>query len=263
MYKVMRQLTVAAVFLMTAMCANSASIGVYLSQPGVQSTFVDAALTETFDGLATGNYSSPLVSAIGTYQLSPSAQLHVGNADQYGGAHGTQYISLGAQSGTSDPVTLALGQHYNYFGFWWSAGDPLNGITFYHEGIELARFSTADITNLLSGSTVTAIDGSVYDTAQYKGNPNTGQNSHENYAYVNIILNGASFNSVKMDNSGSTGSGFETDNHSVYLGNVKVPGASVLVTEINQVADHNVPEPATAGFLTAGLVFLLVWRRKA
>ncbi len=241
--------------------AKAASIDVYLSAPGQQSTFVGSALTETFDGYSTGNKNTPLQSVIGIYQLTPTSQINISNANQYGGANGTRFMAFGAQSGTGGAITLDLDAHHTYFGFWWSAGDPFNGITLYHNDLELARVSTSEITSLLAGATVTAIDGSVYDTALYRGNPNTGENVSQNYAYVSIVVQGAAFNRIQFDNGGLTTSGFESDNHSIYFGNVTVPGDAVWVGEIQGIPDVVIPEPAASMLVAAGLAMLaLRWR---
>lgn len=243
-------------------CANAATIDVYLSAPGQQSTFVGGATTETFNGYANGDYSASLSSAIGTYLLSPTSQINIGSANQYGGANGSKFMAFGAQSGTGGDVMLELDGYHTYFGFWWSAGDPYNGVTLFANDLELARISTAEITALLSGETVTAVDGSIYDTSLYRGNPNTGENVGQNYAYVSVIVTGAAFNKVLFDNSGLSNSGFESDNHSVYFGNVAVPGDAVWVTDIDEVPDVVVPEPAVSAMMALGLLALgLRWRK--
>lgn len=181
-------------------------------------------------------------------------------ANQYGGAELTQYISLGAQSSSSAPYTLQLTTPANYFGFWWSAGDAQNGISFYSNGTLLARFGTQDILTLLGNTTVTSVDQQVYQTGFYFGNPNYDpkQNTAEPYAYVNIFANGATFDQIVFDNSNTTGTGFESDNHSVYFSSTPLApaGSSVFVKEI----PATVPEPSAA-LLSAGAGLALLWAR--
>jgi hypothetical protein len=242
-----------------------ATIAVYISAPTTQTTFVSGASTETFNsltnGLRTTNYTSPLVGGDNaTYQLTTTSAFMIQNADQYGGASGSKYMTFGAQSNTSGAITVKFNAQYNYFGFWWSAGDANNGVSFYLGTTFLGRFSTADIMTVLSPSTgtVKAINGTVYNNSQYYGNPNgSNQNTGEPYAYVSIVTNGITFDKIIMDNSGTTGTGFESDNHSVYNGQVVVPGTAVVVKSVPPVA----PEPGTAVMMALGVGLLLAGRR--
>jgi hypothetical protein len=241
---------------------SAGSLNVYISSPGTQSTFLAGATTETFDLLANGNRSVDYVSAIGTYNLTESARFNIQDANLYGGADDTQYMAFGAQSSSADAIDLDLNGSYSYFGFWWSAGDPLNGLSFYHDGHFQARFATADITLLLSpssGPTVTAINGATYSKSSYRGNPNNGQNGAEAYAYVHIIAQGTTFNRIVFDNSESTGSGFESDNHSVIVGHVVPDGGTVLVREVP--AEAATPEAGTLFLMGTGLVAAGVVKR--
>jgi hypothetical protein len=242
--------------------ASAASLNVYISSPGTQSTFLAGATTETFDSLANGNRTVDYSSPVGTYNLTESARFNIQDANLYGGADSTQYMAFGAQSSSADAIDLDLNGSYSYFGFWWSAGDPLNGLSFYHDDHFQARFATADITFLLSpssGPTVTAINGTTHLKSSYYGNPNDGQNGAEAYAYVHIIAQGAKFNRIVFDNSGSTGSGFESDNHSVILGQVIPDGGTVLVREVP--AEVAAPEAGTLFLMGTGLVAASVVNR--
>ncbi len=247
--------------------ASAASLDVYISSPIQQSTFVQDARTETFDSLTantpiTGTYNSN----VGTYTFTDAAQ--VVGANEFGGADGTNYISIGAQSGTTTPYTLNLKSEANYFGFWWSAGDGENGVSLYYDDIFLARFSTKDILTLLENPSVTAVDGTVYDSTEYFGNPNIldgENNSSQPYAYVNIFSNGLKFNKIIFDNSNTTSTGFETDNHSMFNGSsTPVPeDSSVFVQELPPQA---VPEPGATTLLLiagAGLLYRMARSRKA
>ena len=104
--------------------------------PGVQSSAVAGVTTETFNSFGTGQYSS-LETAFGT--LSTSASLAIVAADSYGGAGGTgNYMAFGAESGSGNPVTLTFKGPESYFGFWWSAADANNSVTFYSGSSALA-----------------------------------------------------------------------------------------------------------------------------
>lgn len=250
--------------LLPGLCA-AASLDVYLSAPGEQSSYVAGANTETFNTLPAGIQTTPYVSAIGTYEFSPVARFASLNADQYGGADGSRYVSLGAQSASSNAVTLQLGGPNNYFGFWWSAGDSSNGVSFYYNSIFLARLSTADIVGLLGGSggSVTAVNGTTYSSSLYYGNPNNrSQDGSEPFSYVNVFAENTRFNRIVFDNSGQSGSGFESDNHSVHNGAAAPNGPSVFVESVPTVPVET-PEPAALSLSAAGLFGLsLVLRRR-
>ena len=146
--------------------------------------------------------------------------------NQYGGAGGTgRFLNV-----SGGPITVDLTPGYEYVGFWWSAGDASNAITFYDDaGNELIQFTTADINTLLSGSgSITAIDNTSYPKADYYGNPNSSpkQNSREPYAYVNLILQNST---VKFGKISITGSNFELDNLALAHPPTTTPGTWVQV----------------------------------
>jgi hypothetical protein len=189
---------------LTALAVRNAQaqVVVTIDAPGVQSSTVPGVTTETFDGFAPGIYTS-LTSTIGTYTSPGEA---VVSADQYGGAGGTgNYFSIGAQSGQLT-ATLALLGDQGYFGFWFSAGDALNQI-------QLFENNTLEYT--LDTPTLLSFINSQPNAAQYFGNPNSGQDSGEPFAYVNFFgTNGAVFNKIVFNNT-SIATGFESDNHSI------------------------------------------------
>lgn len=233
----------------------AASITMSISAPGEQATFITTALTEDFNSLSTGNRTTSYIGTIGTYQLTTTSAFAILAANQFGGANGSRYMSIGAQSGTTGSVFLQLNADYNYFGFWWSAGDAKNGLSLYDGNQFLARISTADIVAKLTPKTgtVQAVNGNFYNNALYFGNPNnTTQNTGEPYAYVSLVTAGTTFNRIVFDNSSFLSTGFENDNHSVYFGSVTVPGTSVFIST-TQTA---VPEPGTSVILTVGLLLV-------
>jgi PEP-CTERM motif len=236
---------------------KATAISVYLSEPAEQSTFVIGATTETFDSASAGTYQT-YVGAIGAYGGAGQDSFVIQAADQFGGANGTQYMTFGAQSGNANPIPLTLTSPATYFGFWWSAGDANNGLTFYDGANVIGRFSTATILSLLQSPTVTAVNGSTYQSSSYFGNPNNAtQDTSEHFAYVNFVASGGTISSIVFDNSGATGSGFENDNHSVYNGAVTIAPTAVFVSTFST------PEPATWALLLGGLCVLagVRWRR--
>ncbi len=241
--------------------AAGASLDVYISAPGEQSTYLAGATTETFNTLPLGIQTSPYNSSVGTYQFGNDSTFAVLNADQYGGASNSQYVALGSQSQSSAPVTLSLTAPATYFGFWWSAGDANNGLSFYADNTLLTRITTADIIHLLesSGGSVTAVNGSTYTSGSYFGNPNNGYDGGEPFAYVDIFARGTAFNKIVFDNSGTTGTGFETDNHSVFSGVAEPNGPSVFIESL-PASITTTPEPTEIlltglGLVVSGFVF--------
>lgn len=259
MYKttVLARLVLGCVLTGTAL--HGATIMAYVSAPGVQASYLtaaDGAIIETFNSLSTGNRTTDYVSSIGTYQLSNSTPFNIQAANQFGGAGGNgKYMTFGAQSGTSSPIQLDLSQAANYFGFWWSANDANNSVAFYSGSSLLGTLTAAQLSGgIPNNSQVVALNGGTYNTSQYYGNPNSGQDTSEVFTYVNIIASGVTFNRIVLSNNGQTGTGFETDNHTIYLGSVTVP------TNLAPLSTIMAPEPAT--WVTVPLFLVALFARK-
>lgn len=197
--------------------------------PGVQQTTLANTIVETFDVLPTGllsTYFAPL----GVY----SGGMTVSEPNAWGGAGQTRYIAVGAQSGSTSYV-LDFFSPQTYFGLYWGAGDAQNELRFFSGSTLLASFRAADVMSGLS--------------AAYNGNPNTGQNLDEKYAFFNFTAgSGVTFNRIEFYNDG-TGTGFETDNHTFLF-----PRDPVTPTA-------EAPEPATFALLGLSFVGLSVLRR--
>jgi hypothetical protein len=245
--------------------ASAAQLDLYISAPDVQTTFITSgATTVTFNSLSTGNRTTDYSSAIGTYDLSGSRPFNIQAANQFGGANGSRYMAFGAQSGSSGPIPLQLSTPRTYFGFWLSAVDQYAGISFYSGSIFLGRFSSSVLATALSpvAGTVTSINGTVYNNSDYYGNPNNNQNTGEIYTYVHVVAQGtATFDRLVFDNSGTIATGFETDNHTVYTGNLVIPGTEVLIGTMTDAA-----EPGTMGCALIAFSLLLGargrWKRR-
>ena len=241
-------LTLSAAFSLSN-SAKAISISIYLSAPKSQTTIYSNTTVETFNSLVAGNRTTDYNSAIGIYHLSPTNPFNIQADNQYGSGTGN-YVALGAQSGTSAPFTLTLTSPATYFGLSWNAGDNKNGLAFYSGNILVGQFISSSIQAKLSATTVTALDNTVYTSASYRGKPPAGTlNPSENYAFINFIATGGTFDSVVFSNSGSIGSGFESDNHTILGTPISPDGKFVFVSNISTV-----PEP---GVLSVGLCSLI------
>lgn len=196
-----------------------------IENPGVQATTVAGASTETFDSAPLGVIGSYASSAIGGTYSGGQVITH----NLYGGAGAVgQYDVVGLGNTTSQ--TLQFASPKTYMGLWWSAGDAANKLEFY------------DPANVLLGSYVI---GDIIPnlSAAYLGNPVTGENPGEYYAYLNFTTTaGSQIDHVVFGNV--TASGFESDNHSVYDKPITPPG-------------HAVPDAGSTMAMLGGAIALL------
>jgi RHS repeat-associated protein len=254
------------------------TLNVYISPPDAQSTTVSGALTETFDAETAGTYTTPYASpaGIGTYTGSSSDPIGIDAPNVYGGATDseystpTNYFAVGVESGSENPVYLALAQPAAYFGFWWSAGDAYNRVALYSGSTLYGTFSTADLLNFLNNGsgTITAANGTQYEASTYFGNPNitSGSNdSGEPFAYVSFVITNATIDTIAFYNL-SDSTGFESDNHSVVFAanTVNIPTTYVPVESLtlgSQAAtpvfspvggNYSGPQTVTISTTTAG-----------
>ncbi len=263
-----------AICLASIQSAEGQTLYVYIEAPGTPTTGQTEDLTgvtgadvetATFDTNTVQTYTTEFNTNIGEFNSgaltgTAGASLNVGTADQYGGAGGTgNFIALGAQTGTGTPVTVSLNSSSNYIGLWWSAADTNNSIELFNNGTLVGTIKESEFNAILPNSTtttVTAINGTTqYNTKAYYGNPNTnfsGQDNNEPFFYVDLVLNGATFNQVAILNNGTAGTGFETDNWSIY------DGGTVTTSEIPTTDVFVVPEPSQYAAICGGIIFVLV-----
>ena len=235
--------------------AAQAQIGVYLNAPRTSNSIFSNTKVETFNSLATGNITSDYSSVIGTYHATASAPLNIERGNVAWAFDGTKHMAVGVQSGSTGAVSLLFASQQSYFGFGWAAGDSQNRMDFYRGNTLLGSFSTATIQGILGNSTVTAIDGSTYNSSTYRGQPaSPSTNSGENYAFVNFFAqNGFKFDRIDFWNN-NTGSGFESDNHTVLTsGSASPSGSLVYVTSTVNPVGLSAPEPS----LSLGLLLVL------
>lgn len=174
-----------------------------------------------------------------TASYSP-VQINV--ADQYGGAGGTGKYAVAfaatpfTMSLTTDESRLPNG--VNYFGYWLSALDEGNKVTFYRAGVEVGSLEPA------------AVLARIGSNPAYFGNPNpafAGQDADQAFVFINFYDMTGSFDQVTFSETG--GGGYESDNHTV--------GYFTSVSGIGTV-----PEPATWALLVAGFGLVGTARRR-
>lgn len=194
--------------------------------------------TETFDGIGRGGFMAvpSFKTAFGTNGVLTgvySGNMGVFGTDQYGGAGGVgnYMVTFGNANGyTLDLLHNASVPGYNYFGLHLSALDKGNRLDFLRDGETVFSYTPDALVKSL---------GTCGGNA-YCGNPTTGANSHEQYAFVSFLDRDSTFDQVWSRQSG--GGGLETDNHTV---GYRAPDALRV---------FNVPEPYAMEMLGTGLL---------
>ncbi len=213
-------------------------------KPGMQATSARFSVggVETFDALGKV-WGQTLKTDFGTGGAITGVYTNLDTlpADQYGGAggKGSYAVTFSAKGYTLD-LSTSIASGVNYFGYWLSALDRGNVVSFYEKEKLLYTFNPADVLGGL------ALSG---NAAQYYGNPNAayaGKNRGEPYVFVNFFNDGGSFDRVHFQESPAWG-GYESDNHSV--GHFLNKGTSISVTGA-------VPEPAVWAMLMIGFTMV-------
>jgi hypothetical protein len=257
---------VAAVSLLTG--AAHASVPFTVSYegeaPGVQNTTATFSTTgvETFETIPLGTGNSFTTdfgtggAITGTY-----TNVQINAADQYGGAGG---VGKYAVAFGSDPYELRLSGGVNYFGYWLSALDAGNLVTFFSGGQELFQFRPQDVIDAVNA---TATPSEYY----FNPNPNFAGQNNQPYIFLNFFDTAGTFDKIVFQETPASG-GYESDNHTVGI-NVINPGlgTNVPLNQSNQppipVANvPGVPEPASWALMLIGVGVLggsLRGRRRA
>jgi hypothetical protein len=140
---------------------------------------------------------------------SYSNDLEVKSANQWGGANGSKFITQ-AELESIRSYKIKVNQDQKYFGFWWSAGDSYNKITFKNNGKTVAIFNTADLVDFINEAD-DINDSDYYGNPAYSG-PNTGH-LNEPFSYVNVFFDEESYDEIVVATMTEGGSAFESDNH--------------------------------------------------
>ncbi|WBX83184.1 PEP-CTERM sorting domain-containing protein [Sphingosinicella microcystinivorans] len=170
--------------------------------------------------------------------------------DVYGGADLTDYAVAGINLGDSYEVKISTsaGAGVNYFGYWLSALDAGNTVTFYLDDDFLQSFSAGDVASII---------GSNPAYAGHPDYPAGANNSREPYAFLNFYAkDGQTFNRIVFSQAPATGggqAGYESDNHTIGFYTRKGDDETPVTT---------VPEPAALALFGLGLVGLGLSRRR-
>ena len=222
---------------------------------GVQNTTATFSTSgvETFNNLPAQTYPQSITTDFGTsgagstingtYTAGSGKGIQINSADQYGGAGGnSNYIVAFENTPYSLTLTSDVKGGVNYFGYWLSALDAGNFVTFYGAGGQkLFTFNPQDVINTVNNTA---------NPSLYYGNPNSafkGQDGGEPFIFVNFFDTTGSFSKVTFSEVNS-GGGYESDNHTV--GHYLTMGQGTVVTLTNSVS--GVPEPATWAMMLLG-----------
>lgn len=241
-----------------AHATTSSGIALFISAPFVQGSGVTGAgtFTETFDSRREGTqlnsegrtgWVCPASIDAGAITATPIRTTidgcFISEAGIYGGASSTSAAPFNGGTGSDYPgvpfynsgsarnftVTFS-GQPVKYVGFWWSAGNSGNVVTFYDSTGPIASLNTSELSaadklgasppadaNWPGGNgNVISIGGNSYPKGQYFGNPrfNTASTPSPTadkgfqFVYLNLFLTGSA-GATKVEFSGP---GFEIDN---------------------------------------------------
>lgn len=242
----MKFLLAGAAALLSASAANAVvtslpfSVSLESEAPGIQSTRsrFHAVGVETFETPSTGNGQSFNTSFGGSAFSGTYTGVDVIGADQYGGAGGSgQYAVTFSNSGYSLDLTTSLPGGVTYFGFWLSALDAGNNVTFFSGGNQLFTFSATNARDFIN---------SLPSSSSYFCNPNASfasNNCSEPYAFLNFYARpGTTFDRIVFAESPQVG-GYESDNHTV--GQWKRKSGTIIPIP-------GVPEPSSWMMLISG-----------
>lgn len=182
----------------------------------------------------------------GAYSADSANGIQINAADQYGGAGGKgRYIAAFQNTPYSLNLTSSIAGGVNYFGYWLSALDPGNTVTFYGNGDQkLFTFNPKDV--------IAAVNASASPKLYY-GNPDApfkGKDSGEPFVFVNFFDDAGSFSKIEFSEV-NYGGGYESDNHTV--GHYLTKGDG---TVIPLVYSSDAPEPATWAMMLMGFAGL-------
>jgi hypothetical protein len=202
----------------------------------------DAVGIETFESRAIGAGQTFISNFGGSAFSGTYTGVQVLGADQYGAAGGSgNYAVTFSSTGYSLDLSTSRPGGVTYFGFWLSALDRGNEVSFFTGSNLLFTFTASDARTFIDG---------LPGAGSYYCNPNAafaGQNCGEPYAFLNFYARGGTkFDRIMFAENPQVG-GYESDNHTVGQWN-RITGT---VIDIPGTAG-SVPEPASWAMLIAG-----------
>jgi len=227
-----------------AQAATPYGVRIFISAPYVQGPPMSSDRTvENFDTFPIG--ACPGTITAGTI----TGDCRVTEADTYGGAASESGAPVttgtGSRYPTTSSTTIVLTSPQKYLGFWWSAGNPGNTVEFYQNDVLVASMNTSDVITRLADTSQVAVDGSIYPSADYYGNPLGTGGGSEAYVFLSLFgQGGTTFDKVVL-----SGSGFEFDNLTTSPSEITPPGALVDVAFIPGLVE---PEGYSGGGGTGG-----------
>ena len=210
--------------LLSFTATSAQAFTVTIEDPTVQSyPITNDVFIVDFNNQTLGNNGFNLSNSNISYTYSN--ELAITESSEWGGANSSQFITNSTLEGS---YNISINQKQKYFGFWWSAGDPYNKITFKNNGNVVAVLQTEDIVNHINN-----IDDVALQSA-YKGNPNGGNTQwslEENYAFVNVFFNnnGEAYDEIVVEiMPNDTEARFESDNHTFSVAEQAISGTLVI-----------------------------------
>ncbi|MGF1542265.1 MAG: Ig-like domain-containing protein [Pleurocapsa sp.] len=216
-------------------------INVSIEHPGVQEKQVSGPVFEVNFNSANVKGTNGFTQTNGATTYTYEGSLNVKDADQWGGAQGSQYITN--HGNEANCYRVRVNEAQKFFGFWWSAGDPHNKLTFKNNGSEVATFLTSDLKSFIDSSNVD-------NTSAYYGNPaysgsNTGH-QNEPFAFVNIFFDdGQVYDEIVFETTDPQGGAkFESDNHTFSASDLEFREGAARVSNEPPVAldNYDIPE---------------------
>ena len=213
--------------LLSFTATSAQAFTVTIEDPTVQSyPITNDVFIVDFNNQTLGNNGFSLSNGDITYTYSD--ELAITESSEWGGANSSQFITNSTLPGEPGNYKISINQKQKYFGFWWSAGDPYNRITFKNDGKVVAVLQTDDIVNHIN---------KINDVARqsaYKGNPNGGNTQWslpQIYTFVNVFFNhnGEAYDEIVVEiMSNPEQAGFESDNHTFSVGEQALSGTLVI-----------------------------------
>lgn len=262
MNSILPSLILALAASLSPQAADAALIVTYAEDSSSYVTSLANTSVLTFNSIPPNTTVTNYVWTHGAATVGTIDRVHVLGTNVYGGAgssgsnYAVQSQTLGGANATPT-TTIRFDVDHAYFGFWWSAGDDKNVLTFYSDDAMVARFTTESLLNKLASS------------PDYYGNPRltTQNNPGQAYAFINFFgIAGTTWDEIVFSNQGT--SGFESDNwtdRAAAWGSQPEehgdpPGVKVATVTGSTITV--IPEPSSSLCLVLSVSLLLARRRR-